>query len=472
MQSATGNQQLTASLRHSGITKRGVISRGSQSVVYDAIDHNAQDRRVVVKRLYAQHSPYGDVGISPTELREPSLLMYIRRRQEEMKRRVADAESGPAGTESLIDPSARVIELYRVLEAPFDEICLLLEYCEMSLRRVCVTLPPPESSDNDTSEMGSSANITSRLEGLLFSSDSSSQPCTEEEDDATKALMVRAEEEAGPPEGLCRALRVGAEAAVSEHSLTTTTDRVAETPAVPCPVLRELCVLRYLMRRVLRILLFLHEECQICHRDIKPCNILVNKEGELRLTDFGSACFMRPDEAGDSANAVPLPRTPTTFRTTRMYASPECILGQPYDVSMDVWSTGVVFLELLLQRPLFTGSSELAVLSEIYDLLPPSRTQEGKPVDASFDVGTRERLCNKEEETTCCLEALVSPLLSSQGVDFMRGMLDLNPNRRLSAREALRHPFLSFPGWDQEDAEGGKKWREKICRVMEGGYGH
>ncbi|MGA2119680.1 MAG: protein kinase [Bryobacteraceae bacterium] len=91
----------------------------------------------------------------------------------------------------------------------------------------------------------------------------------------------------------------------------------------------------------------------IVHRDLKPGNILVNGDGQTKLLDFGlSRALDWPDSAPEITQAGPLPMTPA-------YASPEQVLGQPYTVSGDVYSLGVVLYELLSKRRpyrLTTGS--------------------------------------------------------------------------------------------------------------------
>jgi eukaryotic-like serine/threonine-protein kinase len=81
----------------------------------------------------------------------------------------------------------------------------------------------------------------------------------------------------------------------------------------------------------------------VVHRDVKPANILVTRDGEVRLLDFGIARLLSPDEAGDEG---PLTR-PMTLVLTPEYASPEQVLGQPVAIASDVYQLGLVLYDLL-----------------------------------------------------------------------------------------------------------------------------
>lgn len=97
----------------------------------------------------------------------------------------------------------------------------------------------------------------------------------------------------------------------------------------------------------------------ICHRDIKPQNLLIDPESAvLKLCDFGSAKFLVRNEPNVS------------YICSRYYRAPELIFGATnYTNSIDVWSAGTVLAELLLGQPIFPGDSGVDQLVEIIKVL-------------------------------------------------------------------------------------------------------
>jgi cell division cycle 2-like protein len=111
---------------------------------------------------------------------------------------------------------------------------------------------------------------------------------------------------------------------------------------------------------------FLHEHW-ILHRDLKTSNILMNNRGEIKLADFGMARF-----CGD-----PPPQNLTQLVVTLWYRSPELLLGATtYDSSVDMWSLGCIFGELLTRNPLLQGKNEVDQLSKVSPA--PSQTRDWK----------------------------------------------------------------------------------------------
>lgn len=115
--------------------------------------------------------------------------------------------------------------------------------------------------------------------------------------------------------------------------------------------------IKCILKQVLEGVAFMHSN-QVMHRDIKGANILMNNKGEIKLADFGLARF-----TGDNN------RNYTSPVVTLWYRSPELLLGSTrYSSSIDIWSVGCIFAELLNSKPLFQGRNEAKMLELIYQI--------------------------------------------------------------------------------------------------------
>ena len=144
----------------------------------------------------------------------------------------------------------------------------------------------------------------------------------------------------------------------------TLADRIGEGP-VP------LSVALPIARQIAEALEAAHEQ-GIIHRDLKPANIKVRQDGTVKVLDFGLAKAMEP--AGVAAStAVSMSPTLTSPAMTQMgmilgtaaYMSPEQAVGKPADKRSDLWSFGVVLLEMLTGRQIFAGETVSHVLASV-----------------------------------------------------------------------------------------------------------
>jgi len=106
---------------------------------------------------------------------------------------------------------------------------------------------------------------------------------------------------------------------------------------------------QYFMYQILRGLLYMHS-ANIMHRDLKPSNILINAECDLKICDFGLSRGFGKD--------IDEYLKKTAYVVTRWYRAPEVsLMNKSYNKSLDMWSVGCIFAELLQRTTLFPGDT-------------------------------------------------------------------------------------------------------------------
>lgn len=191
----------------------------------------------------------------------------------------------------------------------------------------------------------------------------------------------------------------------------------------------ETSVLKSFLYQLLQGVAYCHEH-RVLHRDLKPQNLLINREGELKLADFGLA----------RAFGIPV-RSYTHEVVTLWYRAPDVLMGsRKYSTPVDMWSIGCIFAEMANGRPLFAGSSEADQLDRIFRTL-------GTPIEAAYpgllELPGWSNIRNKSPRYQPIenMSPLV-PTLDPLGVDLLAGMLQYDPAKRISARDAMQHPFF------------------------------
>ncbi|CAE6477100.1 unnamed protein product [Rhizoctonia solani] len=212
-------------------------------------------------------------------------------------------------------------------------------------------------------------------------------------------------------------------------------------------------------------------EARLIHCDLKPENILLMslQSPQIKVIDFGSACHER--------------QTVYTYIQSRFYRSPEVLLGMSYTSAIDMWSLGCIAVELFLGLPLFPGTSEYNQTTRIVEMLgmPPMYMLEmGKQTNNFFasytdeygrkryrlksieqysrENNTNEQPGKKYFAATTLPDIIRSAAGSGKGkltendkdpnsrasfIDFVSGLLNLNPIERWSPQQARGHPFIT-----------------------------
>ncbi|KAM4015739.1 cyclin-dependent kinase 11B-like isoform 3-T3 [Anomaloglossus baeobatrachus] len=221
-----------------------------------------------------------------------------------------------------------------------------------------------------------------------------------------------------------------------------------------------------LMIQLLRGVRHLHDNW-ILHRDLKTSNLLLSHAGILKVGDFGLA-----REYGSPLK----PYTPIVV--TLWYRAPELLLGaKEYSTAIDLWSVGCIFGELLTQKPLFPGKSEIDQINKIFkDLGTPS-----EKIWPGYNELPAIKKMTFSEYPYNNLRKRFGALLSDQGFDLMNKFLTYCPAKRISADDALKHEYFCetplpidpsmFPTWPAKSEQPRVK-RATSPRPPEGGLGY
>ncbi|XP_036399314.1 mitogen-activated protein kinase 6 [Megalops cyprinoides] len=188
---------------------------------------------------------------------------------------------------------------------------------------------------------------------------------------------------------------------------------------------------RLFMYQLLRGLKYIHS-ANVLHRDLKPANLFVNTEDlVLKIGDFGLARIMDPHYSHKGHLSEGL--------VTKWYRSPRLLLSpNNYTKAIDMWAAGCIFAEMLTGKTLFAGAHELEQMQLILESIPVIHEEDRQELQSVIPVFIKSDM--SEPQTPL---AKLLPGVSIEALDFLEKILTFNPMDRLTAEEALAHPYMS-----------------------------
>ncbi|KAM3171902.1 hypothetical protein ACTXT7_015638 [Hymenolepis weldensis] len=190
---------------------------------------------------------------------------------------------------------------------------------------------------------------------------------------------------------------------------------------------------RYLIYQLLCGVKYLHA-AGIIHRDLKLGNLLLHRDGQLKITDFGSSCICQTE----------------TFS---------------YSSKVDMWSIGCVFALLLLKKPLFDGKNDEDQIEKIFQII-------GTPTEMSWPGVTnlpgmqRYLLTSPPSYVGCLWDEFKQRDTSENGLKLLESFLQLDPSKRINAKDAVENEY--FKGiFTLHDSTAFAKWMNKKLEEKE-----
>jgi len=189
---------------------------------------------------------------------------------------------------------------------------------------------------------------------------------------------------------------------------------------------------QFFLYQILRGMKYVHS-AQVIHRDLKPRNLLVNANCDLKICDFGLARVSFSDKCFQTC---PM----TEYVCTRWYRAPEVLCSwTDYTKAIDIWSVGCIFAEMLGRKPVFPGHNTQHQLQLIIALLGTPRPEELNKIPNDKCRKFIESLPPSQGKPfqECFTEA------SPTAIDFLHTTLQFDPDKRNTVAEALQHPYLA-----------------------------
>uniref|UniRef100_A0A915A637 cyclin-dependent kinase n=2 Tax=Parascaris univalens TaxID=6257 RepID=A0A915A637_PARUN len=178
---------------------------------------------------------------------------------------------------------------------------------------------------------------------------------------------------------------------------------------------------RHIARQIMLGLDFLHSN-HVIHRDLKPQNILINRDQSVKIADFGLARYYSMQSSF------------TTLVVTLWYRSPEVLLQCSYNCGVDIWAAGCIIAELYSRQPLFPAQTEAQQLSVIFQKL-------GTPSLTDWPANAVIERSNYPSYPGLSFERL-APKLPPDAAKLIKSMLAFKPEARPSSAQVLRSEYM------------------------------
>lgn len=189
---------------------------------------------------------------------------------------------------------------------------------------------------------------------------------------------------------------------------------------------------QFFLYQILRGMKYVHS-AEVIHRDLKPRNLLVNANCDLKICDFGLA---RVNFSDKEFQTCPM----TEYVCTRWYRAPEVLCSwTDYTTAIDIWSVGCIFAEMLARKPVFPGHNTQHQLQLIIGFLGSARSEELRKIPNDK--------CRKFIES---LPPVIGKPYEEHfrdatpaAIDFLRKTLQFDPDKRIHISDALPHDYLA-----------------------------
>lgn len=192
---------------------------------------------------------------------------------------------------------------------------------------------------------------------------------------------------------------------------------------------------QYFTYQVLRALKAIHS-ADVIHRDLKPGNLLLNANCDLKVCDFGLARSLRTAEPAEGSETGLM----TEYVATRWYRAPEIMLTfKQYTKSIDVWAVGCILGEMISGKPMFPGRDYHDQLNRILNTLGTPSLYDFYAISSRR---SREYIRSLPFRKRRPFQELF-PNASAEAIDFLEKTLTFSPKKRATVDELLAHPYLA-----------------------------